>query len=74
MFGKDFLCRLPDLLKNEDQCIECGLGLSVQGGVALDCGDCIAWQCEVEEMNRVLRELRRYLGNKGTWIELFRLV
>jgi hypothetical protein len=71
MFGVDFTGKLPGLLNNEDLCIECGLGLSVKGGVALDKGDCIAWYCTVEEANAVLASLKEHLGNDRGWIELF---
>jgi hypothetical protein len=71
MFGRDFLGQLPRLMENEDLCIECGLGLSVAGGVALDSGDCVAWHCSIAEANRVLAGLRERLGDQGKWIELF---
>jgi len=70
-FGKDFLERIPELLKNIDLCIECGLGLSVAGGVALDNGACIEWHCSIAEANRVLAGLNERLGEQGRWIELF---
>lgn len=71
MFGRDFLGQLPRLMEKEDLCIECGLGLLVAGGIALDSGDCIAWHCPVEEANRVLDGLKEKLGDEGQWIELF---
>ncbi|MEI7649524.1 MAG: hypothetical protein WCJ47_07455 [Methanomicrobiales archaeon] len=71
MFGRNFLGMLPRLMEKEDLCIECGLGLSVAGGVGLDGGDCIAWHCTVWGANRVLKELRNRLGDDGRWIELF---
>ena len=71
MFGRDFLCQLPKLMEKEDLCIECGLGLSVAGGVARDDGDLIAWLCTVEEANRVLESLKKQLGDQGRWITLF---
>jgi hypothetical protein len=70
-FGKDFLEKIPELLENRDLCIECGLGLSVAGGVALDGGDCVAWHCSIAEANRVLLKLKDVLGEQGRWIELF---
>ena len=73
MFGRNFLGQLPRLMEKEDLCIECGLGLSVAGGVALDDGDKIAWHFTVEEANRVLTDLRERLGAEGQWIELFPL-
>ncbi|MDD1691424.1 MAG: hypothetical protein LUQ66_12305 [Methanoregula sp.] len=71
MFGKKFLGQLPNLMKKEDLCIECGLGLSVAGGVALDAGDLIAWHCTVEEANAILAGLKRKLHDEGQWIEPF---
>ena len=71
MFGRNFLDQLPPLMEKEDLCIECGLGLSVTGGVALDNGDRIAWHCSVEEANLVLKGLKKRLGVEGRWIELF---
>jgi hypothetical protein len=71
MFGRDFVSHLPRLMEKEDLCIECGLGSLVAGGVALDSGDCIAWNCPVEEVNRVLGGLKEKLGDEGQWIELF---
>jgi len=71
IFGRDFVDRLPQLMKNEELCIECGLGLSIAGGVALDNGDCVEWHYTVEEANRVLTGLRGSLGDDGYWIELF---
>jgi hypothetical protein len=71
MIGRDFTARVSRLMENDALCIECGLGLSVIGSVALDNGDCIAWQCPVEEANRVLTDLKSRLGAEGQWIELF---
>ncbi len=70
-FGKDFLERIPDLLKNNDLCIECGLGTSIKGGVSLDGEDCIAFNYSVRDANRIISCLKDYLGNEGSWIELF---
>jgi hypothetical protein len=70
-FGKDFMEKISDLLENRDLCIECGLGLSVAGGVALDGGDCVAWHCSIAEANRVLAPLKEILRDEGRWIELF---
>ena len=53
-------------MEDGDVCIECGLGLSVIGGVALDNGDCVAWNYTVEEQaNQVLTGLREHLGEEG---------
>ena len=71
MFGKNFLGLLPRLMENEDLCIECGLGLSVARGIALNNGDCIAWHYSIEKANRVLTDLSERLGDEGRWIELF---
>lgn len=71
MFGRDFLGQLPRLIETDELCIECGLGLSVTGGVALDKGDCIALHYSVDEANRVLTRLKERLGEDGRWIELF---
>lgn len=71
MFGSGFLDQLPSLMEKEGLCIECGLGLSVAGGVALDNGDLLAWNCTVEEANAILAGLKKTLGNDGEWIELF---
>lgn len=71
MFGKNFPDQLPGLMEREELCIECGLGLSINGGVALDAGDLIAWHCTVEEANRILVALKENLGEEGRWIEPF---
>ena len=71
VYGRSFLETLPGLLENDNLCIECGLGLSVAGGVALDSGDCAAWNCTVEQANLVLTGLKEHLGETGRWIELF---
>ncbi|MDD5142751.1 MAG: hypothetical protein PHF39_04850 [Methanoregula sp.] len=71
MFGENFTGQVPGLMKKEELCIECGLGLSVKGGVALDDGDLIAWHCTVEEANTILKALRETLGNEGKQITLF---
>ncbi|MDO9550230.1 MAG: hypothetical protein Q7J03_04595 [Methanoregula sp.] len=71
MYGRDFVSHLPRLRENEDLCIECGLGLLMAGGVALDKGECIAWHCSVEEANLVLTGLKERMGEEGQWIELF---
>jgi hypothetical protein len=71
IFGRNFLGQLPRLMEKEDLCIECGLGVSVAGGVALDGGDYIAWHCTLVEANRVLAALREKLGEGGQWIALF---
>ncbi len=71
MFGDGFLDQLPALMEKEGLCIECGLGLSVAGGVALDDGDLLAWHSTVEEANAILARLKETLGDDGEWIELF---
>jgi len=72
MSGNNFQKQLPALMENKDLCIECGLGLSVAGGVALDDGDLIAWHCTIEDANRILSALRQTLGDDdGQWIEPF---
>jgi hypothetical protein len=63
--------KISDLLENRDLYIECGLGLSVAGGVALDGGDCVAWHYTIAEANRMLSKLKDVLGEQGRWIELF---
>lgn len=71
MFGRDFVVNLPQLMKNEELCIECELGLSIAGGVALDSGDCVEWHYTIAEANRMLLKLKDVLGEQGRWIELF---
>jgi hypothetical protein len=72
MFGKDFTGHIPALVRENDSlCIECGLGLAVAGGVALDNGDLLAWNFSAEEANRILAALRDRLGKEGSWIVLF---
>jgi hypothetical protein len=71
MFGDHFVDQVPGLMKKEDLCIECGLGLSVKGGVALDDGDLIAWHCTVDEVNAILMALKEILGEEGKQISLF---
>lgn len=70
MYGVDFPGQLPDLME-KDVCIECGLGLSIKGGVALDDGDLIAWNMSVHEANLILSALKQKTGNEGKWIALF---
>jgi hypothetical protein len=71
MFGNDFRARLPHLMENEELCIECGLGLAVMGGIALDNGDCIAWNCETNEANGILTRLKAKLGDAGGRVRIF---
>lgn len=71
MFGSGFADKVTDLMKREDLCIECGLGLSSAGGVVFDTGDLRAWNCAVSEANGILVALRDHLGEDGQWIELF---
>ena len=71
IFGRDFLDQLPQLMKSEEICIECGLGLSIAGGIALDSGDCVEWNCSIAETNRLLSRIMERLGEEGRWIELF---
>jgi hypothetical protein len=72
MFGKDFSGRIPSIIQHdEDLCVECGLGLAVAGGVALDNGDLLAWNFSAEEANRILASLKDRLGKEGEWIVLF---
>lgn len=71
MYGEDFPGQLPHLLEKDDLCIECGLGLSIKGGVALDDGELIAWNMTPEEANHVLEALKRKTGDAGSWIQLF---
>jgi len=69
--GRSFSGQLPDLLMKEDLCIECGLGLSVTGGVALDNDDLLAWNSTVGEANAILSALKDRLGEEGRWIIFF---
>jgi hypothetical protein len=72
MFGKDFTGRIPSIIQNDENlCVECGLGLAVAGGVALDGGDLIAWNFTTDEANRILISLKEHLGKKGEWFVLF---
>ncbi len=71
IFGRNFIGQLPDFMEEQDLCIECGLGLSMAGGIALDNGDLTGLHCPVETANRVLIGLRERLGDEGKWIELF---
>lgn len=71
MYGVDFPGRLPDLMEKGDLCIECGLGLSIHGGVALDDGDLIAWNMSIEEANVILSALRDTQGMEGSFIVAF---
>jgi hypothetical protein len=71
VFGRDFVGQIPQLIKDEEQFIECGLGLLVEGGVALDSEDFVAWHYSIAEANRVLTGLRGRLGEEGQWIRLF---
>ncbi len=71
MYGADFSGQLPRLMEKADLCIECGLGLSIKGGVALDEGDCIAWNMTIEEANAILSAFRQNPGSEGHWITLF---
>jgi hypothetical protein len=71
MFGNNFIAQLLQLMEKEDLCIGCGLGFSVKGGVALDNGDLIAWNCKAEEANQIRGGLKEKLGEDGQWIEVF---
>jgi hypothetical protein len=58
-------------MEKEDLCIECGLGLAVAGGVALDDGDLIVWTFTVEDANRILTVLQQTLGEEGVGLKPF---
>jgi hypothetical protein len=57
---------LPYLVEKEDLCIECVMGLSTTGRVALDNGDYFAWHYSVEKANLILDALRENLGAEGS--------
>jgi len=69
--GKDFGGQLPELMKKEDQCIECGLGITVERGIILENREQNIWHFSAEEANAILTSLKQYLGAEGTWIRLF---
>jgi hypothetical protein len=71
MLGNGFLDQLPGLMKKEDLCIECSLGLSIDGGVVLDGSDLRVWHATVEEADAILAALKEKLGKVGDWIILF---
>ena len=71
MFGNDFLGQMAGLREVKDTCIECALGRSVKGGVALDNGDLVSWHCTIEDTNSILTALKNHPGAEGQWIELF---
>jgi hypothetical protein len=71
IFGHGFLLKLPGLLEKEDLCIECGMGLSVAGGVALDDGELLAWNTTIHEAESILSALKKAMGDAGYWIEQF---
>lgn len=71
MFGHGFLMKLPGLLEKEDLCIECGMGLSIAGGVALDDGELLAWNTTIDEAASILAALKQAMGDAGNWIEPF---
>jgi hypothetical protein len=71
VYGRGFLEKLPALLENEDLCIECGLGLAIAGGIALDGNEIVDHGCSAEEANRILLLLAEHLGDQGLWIEQF---
>jgi len=62
---------LPELVEEEDLCIECGLGSLVTGGYSQDRGNRIGWNCTVRDANRIIADLVGQIGDEGTWIELF---
>jgi hypothetical protein len=71
VYGRGFLEKLPELLENENLCIECGLGLAIAGGIALDGEDIVDHGCSAGEANEVLLLLAEHLGDRGSWIERF---
>lgn len=71
MFGTGLRDQLPELMKREELCIECSLGLSIDGGVVLDGSDLRAWHTTVDEANAILAALKERLGEDGQWIRLF---
>jgi len=71
VYGRGFLEKLPELLENENLCIECGLGLAIAGGIALDGEDIVDQGCSAEEANAVLLLLAEHLNDRGSWIERF---
>ena len=71
VYGRDFLKSLPRLLENDSLCIECGLGLAIAGGIALDGNEAVDYGCSAEVANRTLHNLREQMGPEGSWIRFF---
>ena len=71
VYGKNILEKLPGLLENNSLCIECGLGLAIAGGVALDGNEAVDHGCSAEVANRILHDLREEMGPEGSWIRFF---
>lgn len=71
VYGNNLLLKLPGLLENDTLCIECGLGLAIAGGIALDGNEVVDHGCSADVANRALHLLREQMGNEGSWIRLF---
>jgi hypothetical protein len=57
-YGEDFLPAIRTLWKNEQICIECGLGTRIKGGVSLDRDELVASGFSTEEANKLIEQLK----------------
>lgn len=64
LYGSGFF---EEILRIEEEkphlCIECGLGTRIRGGVSLDGGEIVVWNCSVPSANEILKDLREKCGN-----------
>ncbi len=68
-YGMGFKEEIPRIEQEPDLCIECGLGTLIKGGVSLDGGDVVDFNCERETANRIIGQLRKQGDGPGALIQ-----
>ncbi len=61
-YGNSFTDEIPRIEQDAGLCIECGLGTRIRGGVSLDGGEVVAFNCERGAANRLVGRLRKISG------------
>jgi len=60
-FGQHFAKRIPHLIQDpKNECIECSLGLDINGGISIDGKDQVEFGISVEEANSIIDLLKTH--------------
>ncbi|MCK5345616.1 MAG: hypothetical protein KAR20_19535, partial [Candidatus Heimdallarchaeota archaeon] len=60
-FGKHFAQRIPQLIKNsKNECIECSLGIDINGGISIDGKDQVELGISVKRANQIIDWLKNH--------------